>query len=147
MDIVIRELTGQDLTERFLETLASLSEVKLSVEEAARVFQRRLRAGIRTFIALHHDEIVGTVSLLIEQKFIHHGGRAGHIEDVAVHHDHQRQGIGSRLVAYATEEARKAGCYKVLLNCFDDRVPFYAKLGYQTRDRGMRLDLSGATGS
>jgi glucosamine-phosphate N-acetyltransferase len=147
VDIVIRELTGQDLTERFLETLASLSEVNLSVTEAAEVFQRRLRAGIRTFVALHHDEIVGTASLLIEQKFIHHGGKSGHIEDVAVHHDHQRQGIGSLLVAHATEEARKAGCYKVMLNCFDDRIPFYAKLGYRAHDRGMRLDFSGTAGS
>jgi glucosamine-phosphate N-acetyltransferase len=142
MSIVIRELTGQDLTQRFLDTLASLAEVKLTVEEAAQIFQRRLRAGMRTFVALHHDQIVGTVSLFVEQKFIHHGGRAGHIEDVAVHHDHQRKGIGSLLTAHATEEARKAGCYKVILNCSDDRAPFYAKLGFQAHDRGMRLNLS-----
>jgi glucosamine-phosphate N-acetyltransferase len=144
MEIIIRGLTGHDLNERFLETLACLSRVELTAREAARVFQQRLRAGIRTFVALHHGKIVGTASLIVEQKFIHKGGLAGHIEDVAVHRDYQRRGIGTLLVQHATEEARKAGCYKVLLNCADDRAPFYSRLGYATKDKAMRLSFVGS---
>jgi glucosamine-phosphate N-acetyltransferase len=146
LDIVIRGLTGHDLTERFLETLACLSHVELSAKEAARIFQSRLRAGIRTFIALHHGKIVGTVSLIIEPKFIHKGGLAGHIEDVAVHRDYQRRGIGTLLVRHATEQARKVGCYKVLLNCAEDKAPFYSRLGFKSKDKAMRLSFAERNG-
>lgn len=140
MDIVIRELTGPDLAKGFLEALASLAEVKLSQTDALNVFQKRLRDGIHTYIALVEGVVVGTASLFIEQKFIHSGGRVGHIEDVAVRKDLQLKGLGTRLVEHATEEARRQGCYKVLLNCFEDRVGFYQRLGYRRQDVGMRID-------
>ena len=141
MSITIRELSGPDINERFLETLASLAEVQLTVTEAREIFRSQLRAGVRTYIAMIDEEIVGTATLLVEQKFIHHGGRIGHIEDVAVHRDFQKQGIGSVLVRHTTEEAKKFGCYKVILSCFSDRVLFYERLGYHQHDVGMRLDL------
>jgi len=48
VDIAIREMTGLDITREFLETLSSLAEVNLTVGQAAKVFQRRLRNNIRT---------------------------------------------------------------------------------------------------
>ena len=83
---------------------------------------------------------VGAASLLIEQKFIHKGGLVGHIEDVAVHKEFQRQGIGTALVRHCTEEAKRQGCYKVILNCFDHLVPFYGRIGYHRQDMGLRYD-------
>jgi glucosamine-phosphate N-acetyltransferase len=143
MNVMIREMCGLDLTEAFLETLASLAEVDLTLDEAAEIFRQRLRCGVHTYIALVSGKVAGTVSLVVEQKFIHHGGRVGHIEDVAVHRDFQKQGIGQALVRHATHEAERFGCYKVILNCFERLVPFYKDLGYQPYDVGMRQDLSG----
>jgi glucosamine-phosphate N-acetyltransferase len=141
MDLVIRELTGPDLSKDFLDTLAGLAEVNLSIEEAMKVFQRRLRTGVRTFVALNHERVVGTLSLFIEQKFIHQAGKVAHIEDVAVHRDFQQHGIGSKLLRHAIAEAGEAGCYKALLQCFEERAPFYERLGFRRHDRGMRLEL------
>jgi len=143
VNIHIRELTGTDLNKGFLKTLTGLAPVGLTSAEALRVFQSRLRSGIRTYVALVGTRVVGTASLLVEQKFIHDGGRVGHIEDVAVHRDFQSQGIGSDLVRHATEEAAKAGCYKVILNCSEERVPFYVRRGYHRHDIGMRRDFAG----
>jgi glucosamine-phosphate N-acetyltransferase len=140
VDLTIAELTGPDLGNGFLETLASLAEVKLTPTEAAAVFRNRLRAGVRTYVARVGERVVGTASLLLEQKFIHGGGWVGHIEDVAVHRDCRLQGIGSALVRHATEEARRHGCYKVILNCFEHLVPFYSRLGYHPHDAGLRID-------
>lgn len=137
----ITELQPADLWHGFLETLASLSDVDLTPEEALSILESRRRAGVRTFVAREGAAVVGTATLIVEQKFIHCGGPVGHIEDVAVHRDHQRKGIGAALVRHATEEARKLGCYKVILNCFEDRVPFYEGLGFRTHDVGMRVDL------
>jgi glucosamine-phosphate N-acetyltransferase len=141
MEITIQELRGYDDFEEFLDALASLAEVELTPKKAKEVFRNRLRAGVRTYVACVQDRIVGTASLLIEEKFIHRGGRSGHLEDVAVHRDFQNQGIGAALVRHVTDQARKMGCYKVLLNCFDNRAPFYEKLGFRRHDVGLRMDL------
>src|SRR6516225_653278 len=114
--VTVREMYGFDLSLDFLDTLASLAEVNLTVEKAKDVFRDRLRKGIRTYVARIDDRIVGTASLLIEEKFIHEGGCSGHIEDVAVHPEYQKQGVGAALVRYLIEQARAAGCYKVILN-------------------------------
>jgi len=141
MDPIIRECTALDLSNGFLATLANLADVDMTTEEAREVFRSRLRNGIRTYVALAGDQIVGTVTLLVERKFIHRGGLVGHIEDVAAHPDYQNRGIASALVRHATEEARRLGCYKVILSCFDRLVPFYERLGFRRHDTGMRIDL------
>lgn len=142
MDVLIRELSGHHVNQDLLETLAALREVDLTQNQAAEVFRSRLRAGIRTYIALAGDRVIGTLSLLIEEKFIHQGGLVGHIEDVAVHKDHQRGGVGRLLVEHATREAAHLGCYKVILNCRPELVPFYERSGYHRHDIGMRIDLA-----
>ena len=141
LNLVIRELNGHDLTSGFLETLAGLAEVGLTPEQAGEVLRNRLRAGIRTYVARVGERVAGTASLLVEQKFIHGGARVGHIEDVAVHEDFRHHGLGSALVRHATDEARKLGCYKVVLDCSEGLVPFYARLGYRPHNLGLRIDF------
>lgn len=141
MDIRIRMLFGSDLTNGFLEVLSALSEVNLSVNDAGEVLRERLRTGIQTFVALAGDRVVGTASLLMEKKFIHGGSYVGHIEDVAVHRDFQGLGIGKSLIHRIQQEARNAGCYKVILNCKENNVPFYERLGFRRNEIEMRFDL------
>jgi glucosamine-phosphate N-acetyltransferase len=132
---------GFDLSQDFLDTLASLSQVNLTIERAREVFRERLRKGIRTIVALIDNRPIGTASLIIEEKFIHGGGCSGHIEDVAVHKDFQGRGIGAALVHHLVEQAKAAGCYKLILNCREGNVAFYEKLGFRRHDSGMRMDL------
>lgn len=138
--IEVRSLRDDDFENGFLESLAALTNVNLSVE-AARSVLSTLPNHVRTFVAERDGKVVGAATLLIERKFIHGGGQVGHIEDVAVHRNHQRQGIGTALINHATAVARNAGCYKVILDCFDDLVPFYERMGFRPFNRGLRLDL------
>jgi glucosamine-phosphate N-acetyltransferase len=78
---------------------------------------------------------------LVEDKFIHNGGRVGHIEDVAVHRDHKKQGIGATLVRHAIDQARQRGCYKVILDCAEPLVAFYEHLGFRRHEQEMRMDF------
>jgi glucosamine-phosphate N-acetyltransferase len=139
--VIVREMYGFDLTQDFLDTLASLAKVNLTLDQAKGVFRDRLRKGIRTFVACMDNRIVGTASLFVEEKFIHEGGRSGHIEDVAVHQGFQKHGVGAALVRHVVEQARAAKCYKVILNCNEGTAAFYEKLGFRRHDIGMRLDL------
>lgn len=136
-----RPLTESDLSNNFAETLASLREVSLTTEEMIAIHNLRSQQGIVTYVAITDDKVVGTASLLIEQKFIRQGGRVGHIEDVAIHKDYQRQGIGRMLMELLEIEARSKGCYKIILDCHESNIPFYEKLGYSLREMQMRKDL------
>src|SRR6266478_1429343 len=72
--VTVRVLRGCYITENFLETLASLSEVGLTPDRAKEVFRERLRRGIRGYVACLDGRVVGSASLLVEEKFIHGGG-------------------------------------------------------------------------
>jgi len=140
-DVTIDELTAKDLHAGFLTALASLAEVRLTPDEASKIMLDRLRLGIRTYVARWNGTVVGTTSLLVEPKFIHGGGLVGHVEDVAIHVDYQGRGIGTLLVKHATQQARLRGCYKVILDCTAELVPFYERLGYRRHNIGMRQDF------
>jgi glucosamine-phosphate N-acetyltransferase len=140
IDVLVRELEPDDLDNGFLDALAALSVVDMTAEQARDVYAT-LPPNLHTFVAVCDGRVVGTTSLLIERKFLHAGGRVGHIEDVAVSPALQGCGIGTRLVEYAIDQARLRGCYKVILDCFDPLVSFYERMGFRPFNRGLRLDL------
>jgi glucosamine-phosphate N-acetyltransferase len=139
--LVIRPFELGDLQRGFLETLSALAPTELTPEEAESICQARCARGIRTFVALLQGRVVGTASLFCEPKLIHSGGWVGHIEDVAVHPECRRRGIGTALVKHLVEEAQANGCYKVILNCYEHLLPFYQRAGFRAHDICLRRDL------
>ena len=139
--LTIRMMDATDLRRGFLAALSALKPAELTDEQGLEIFRRRMRSRVRTYVALMDDRVAGTASLLLEPKFIHNGGIVGHIEDVAVHLAFQHHGVGAALVNYLLDVCRKAGCYKVILDCEDDVIPFYEKLGFRQWERAMRIDL------
>jgi glucosamine-phosphate N-acetyltransferase len=141
LDVRVRELIPTDLENGFLESLDSLSEVGLTPAQARAVLSDR-PPGSFTYVAVCDRRVVGTATLLFERKFIHAGGRVGHIEDVAVDRKYQGRGIGTTLVRHAVEQAKRLGCYKVILDCTEDLVPFYGRMGFKPFNCGLRLNLA-----
>lgn len=142
---MIRELKEQDFQNGFLETIQYLSEIdNIPLDKFLETFQRMKRNTDNiVFVAVTDEEkVVGVLTLLIEQKFIHGCGRVGHIEDVVVHGDFRGQGIARDLIKKAFEVAEKEECYKVILNCRNELVPFYEKFGFRKHELEMRLDIS-----
>ncbi len=138
----IRRMIGPDLKNGFIETLEALTEVNLDYDSAVRIFQRRMRDKIYTYVAIRDGKVVATATLIFEHKFIHGGGIVGHIEDVAVRKDLQGQGIGQALVRHLIDEAETIGCYKVILDCKPEVIPYYEKQGFREWHRNMRINLS-----
>ena len=93
------------------------------------------------YVAYINDKIVGTVTLLIEDKIIHDGSKVGHIEDVVVHSDYRRLNIGKLLINHCVNIAKEKGCYKVILDCDEDNILFYEKCGFKTKGVCMRFDI------
>jgi glucosamine-phosphate N-acetyltransferase len=144
VDYTIREIQAVDLGKGFLEVLENLAPVgQLGKDRAARIFHEiRSNPLHKIYVAVKEDGLVlGTTTLLVEPKFIFEGSRIGHIEDVAVRKEFGGFGIGSKLVLHATQKAKELGCFRTVLDCSDERMRFYEKLGYSYQDNCMRIQF------
>ncbi len=142
--IFIREMVADDIYRGYLDVVASLSDSGLRLPEAIEVWKQIQESGnIMVFVAVEDGggKCVGTTTVIVERKFIHHGGIVGHIEDVAVHTNFRGQQIASRLLSHTIKYCKSLGCYKVILDCPADLVRFYTKFGFKPHETGMRLSL------
>lgn len=102
-----------------------------------------LDQGTAVYIALdtERDEIVGTITVLIEQKLTRWGAQAAHIEEIIARKWYQGQGIGGKLVQLAIDYAKQQGCYKIIGDTRDELVPRFAKFGFDSPERMIRKYL------
>ena len=130
-ELIIRKIIESDLENGFLESLDSLRKASNLEQSSAKNILKNILENENHIIHVAEldGEIVGSTTLLIEPKFIHQGGFVGHIEDVAVKKDFEGQGIGMKLVLSLLDVAKERKCYKTILNCEDELVSFYEKIG------------------
>jgi GNAT superfamily N-acetyltransferase len=81
----------------------------------------------RLWVALEHDRPVGFAHV----EMIEAG--SAHLQELDVHPQYGRQGLGTGLVTHVCRWAAMAGCRSVTLSTFRDvawNMPFYARLGF-----------------
>ena len=141
-EIEIREIRENYLENGFLETLDFLRKASDLDKSKAKEILEKIKQNSNQIIqvAIDDKKIVGCITLLIEQKFIHDGGLVGHIEDVVVRKDYEGKGIGMKLVTSMLEYAKRKNCYKTILDCKDDVKQFYERIGFKHESNGMRYD-------
>jgi glucosamine-phosphate N-acetyltransferase len=142
----IKELTQKDLEKNlpsFLEALSNLSiPGDISPIKAKKILKKIKSQDGHIFVAINKERgIIGTISLLIEQKFIHKGGIVGHIEDVSTNKEYEKQGVGSSIMEECIKYAKQRGCYKIILDCAEKNVPFYKRSGFYIKEKGLRYDI------
>ena len=141
-ELIIRKILESDLENGFLESLDDLKQASdLDLNTAKKIIKKILDDENHIIhVAEMNGMIVGSTTLLIEQKFIHKGGLVGHIEDVVVKKEFQGQDIGMKLVKSLLDVAKQKSCYKTILNCKDNLKPYYAKMGFKPATNEMRFD-------
>ena len=83
------------------------------------------------FLYLTNSEnILGALTLLTEQKFIHNGKCVAHIEDFVVKQEYRSQNIGKDLMDYAINYAKQNNCYKIILDTDSKLVNYYSNYGF-----------------
>jgi GNAT superfamily N-acetyltransferase len=88
----------------------------------------RMRCAGHLWVALANDRPVGFVCVEVLEP------GAAHLEELDVHPDHGRRGVGRRLVLAVCDWAEHAGFDSVTLSAFRDvpwNAPFYATLGFE----------------
>ena len=141
-EIIIRKISESDLENGFLESLDNLKHASdLEQTTAKNILNKILNDENHIIHVAEYDgKIVGSTTLLIEQKFIHQGGFVGHIEDVVVKKEFEKLGIGMKLVNSLLQVAEERKCYKTILNCEDSLKLFYERIGFKHKSNEMRFD-------
>lgn len=141
-DVTIRKIQKKDLFNGFLHSLDSLRKASdLNPKKAEIIFNKiASNPNHTTYVAVKESKVIGSASIIIEQKFIHGGGKVGHIEDVVIAKEFQGKGIGQKIVKAVLEYAQKKGCYKTILDCTDELIPFYERIGFKRYSNSMRFD-------
>jgi GNAT superfamily N-acetyltransferase len=102
-------------------------ESVLSVATSQEAFERSQRRG-HLWVALLDDVPVGFAHIKILEP------TAAHLDEIDVHPEHGRRGIGTRLVTAVCDWAARLKYRSVTLATFRDvrwNMPFYAKLGFE----------------
>ncbi len=136
--ITYRIATENDLPE-VVSLCAMLYEesggVTPSPQKATAIFKRIKRyPDYRIYLAEVAGNIVGTFTLLIFDNLGHGAAPSAIVENVVVSPEYRGQGIGKRMMDFALQQAREAGCYKLALSTNlkrEDAHRFYESLGYK----------------
>jgi GNAT superfamily N-acetyltransferase len=137
MKIEIRKATGRDLPSILdLYTHLGMDDGSiLTLKEAKRIFNRmKTYPDYKLYIALMDKEIIGTFALIIMDNLGHRGAPSGIIEDVVVHPEWRRKGVGKRMMQFAMEQCKERDCYKMTLSSNikrEDAHRFYESLGFK----------------
>lgn len=87
---------------------------------------------------------IGTLQLTVIPGLSRRGSTRALIEAVRVHEDSRGDGLGSRLIRWAIEEARRQGCVLVQLTSDATRIEahrFYERLGFEASHLGFKMQL------
>src|SRR5688572_19056988 len=120
------------------ETDPGFSGYQMAFEKINADPQQKLVVGERG------GEVVACLQLTFIPGLSRRGATRALIEAVRVRGDQRGSGIGRQLVAWAIDEARRAGCAMVQLTTDKTRVDaqrFYDSLGFKPTHVGMKLSL------
>ena len=139
MEYCVRPLEASDYNRGYVALLGELSESPAISREK---FDRVVYAHPgRIFVAEFAGRVVATASCFVEPKCTHGGSSVAHVEDVVTAAAHRRKGLEGELLREIRAFAVERGCYKIILNCSEHLVGFYANAGFSRVGAHMRMTL------
>ena len=98
------------------------------------IFEKLPENHIIKFYLDKENNIIGAITLIIEQKIIHNGECVGHIEDFVVTEKEQHKGIGKALYIHLIKSLKDDGYRRILAGISlpnNKSVIFHEKLGFK----------------
>lgn len=145
--IVVREAAPADLP----AVLALYAQpdldngLVLSPEEAREIHANFARyPHYKLYVVQEDGRIVGSYAFLMMHNLGHLGAPSAIAEDVVVAPASQGRGIGQAMMQHAVDEARRLGCYKLMLssNAKRERAhAFYEQLGFERHGYSFRINI------
>jgi glucosamine-phosphate N-acetyltransferase len=133
-----RLLSLSDYGKGYFELLSQLTVApKVCFQKFSDVFHKiQNNKNIHIIVIEDYESqiIIGSATIIIEQKFIRDCRTVGHIEDVVVHKDYRNQKLGKVLIEKVIEIGKTLDCYKIILDCSSENILFYEKCGLKKSD-------------
>lgn len=135
-DLILRPLALLDYDLGFMNILSQLTKIGEVTKEKFEERFLKMKSCLDTYYVLvvedtSRNQIIGTATLVVEQKFIRGASCRGRIEDVVVSEDYRGKELGKLLVDTATLLGKEVKCYKISLECKEQNVSFYKTFGYE----------------
>lgn len=142
-NIKIRPLESGDINKGYFELLSQLTSAEKPSEEEfiKRVEEINKRNCEKIIVCenLPDKKIIGTITIIIELKFIHKLGKVAHVEDFVVDSEFRGLHLGTKLMNLAKDLAKKEKCYKIILDCNEKVKTFYEKFDFIQNNYSMQL--------
>lgn len=134
--MIFRHIESDDYYKNYLTLLELLTIVekdKISYKQFKN-FVENLSNNHIIIVIQDNNKIIGTGTLLIENKIIHNMGLVAHIEDIVIDNNYRKQGLGKKLIDELINISIQSKCYKIILDCNEKNVNFYQKSGFTKKE-------------
>lgn len=133
--LIVRPLALGDFHRGYMELLTQLTKVgDVTQEQFEDRFNQMKACNDTYYIIVIEDtntgQVIGSASLIKEQKFIHGATARARVEDVVVSDLYRGKQLGKVLLDVLVALSKKIGCYKISLECKDPVIQFYSQFGF-----------------
>jgi glucosamine-phosphate N-acetyltransferase len=133
--MIIRELQETD----YIEYLRLINIFRPTVFTEEKFIEMLKIMNSIIFVIEDNSRLIGTGTILFENKFIHNISKIAHIEDICIDSEFRGGGYGTMLVNYLIDHSKQNGCYKVTLYCKENLEKFYNLSGLVKNDIQMSV--------
>ena len=144
-DIIFRELEPNDYYRGYVELMrANFSNYNYEVTYdnfGQYLIETQYSVKILVIYNQMTDKIIGAGTLFIVPKI--HNFPVGQIEDIVVDKDYRGLHLGKRIIEKLVMiGSNDYHCYKIILNCLDEKIGFYEKCGFDIAGTSMRYSCA-----
>jgi len=117
----------------------TLINSSISLDSYVNFIENVLSRDHHIYNVMDNDSVIGTGTLIIENKMTYGGCQMGHVENIMVSEVHRNTGVGQLIVEKLIEVAESGGCYRIDLNCNAELEPFYNRCGFNKKHMCMNI--------
>lgn len=120
-----------------INLVSKLSEYKPSEDRLEDIWKSFCKQkNSFSLVAMDKIKIVGYGFICVNQTV--RGGKIAYIEDIICDENYRKKGIGKSIMNQLFNYAKKNKCYKVVLQCNENKISFYKKCGYELHNHNMQ---------
>ena len=126
----IRKLELSDFDRNFNNLLSQLTECpEITKGEFEKQFSNLSNKNLHLVIE-KNNKIIAFGTLIIDFKFYRNCKNIGHIEDIVVDKNERGKGLSKIILSKLMDYGLDNNCYKFILNCKNEYINFYKKIGF-----------------
>ena len=135
IQITILEKNDYQIYLNLMKQFRPINE-EISFEQFCKIYDK-IFTNSEIYVARLYNKIIGSITIIFEQKFINDCALYAHIEDVIVDEKYRYLRIGSKLLEYVKNVSKEKKCFKTTLVCSKEVSLFYLKNDFEERGINM----------